>query len=156
MNMFILFLVAGLILLIAEIFVPGGILGFIGTILLMLSSIICFNVFGTRIGLYYVVALIAGGAFGIIILFKFAHYLPFRKRLFLDTSEKGMNVEIEELKHLAGKSGFACSVLRPAGRVVIDGKRYDAVTEGTYIKQGEPVEVYRIDGNNLIVRQKTS
>ncbi len=154
MGLFLFLLIAGWILIATEIFVPGGVLGVIGTILLIISAFICFKMFGVRIGVYYFVALIAGGAIVAAVLMQIAPKLPFRKGLSLETSEKGVKVEIENLKNLMGKTGTAYTVLRPTGRIQVDGKRYEATTEGAYIKQGEPVEVYRIDGNNLIVRQK--
>jgi membrane-bound serine protease (ClpP class) len=51
-----------------------------------------------------------------------------------------------------GDRGAAVSVLRPAGKVEIDGKLLDAVTGGEYIEQGSRIEVVAIAANHVVVR----
>ena len=53
----------------------------------------------------------------------------------------------------AGMRGVASSVLRPAGRAVIDGNYVDVVSEGPFIEAGNPVEVVEVRGNRIVVRQ---
>jgi membrane-bound serine protease (ClpP class) len=43
-------------------------------------------------------------------------------------------------------------VLRPSGKVLIDGKIYDAYTRGDYIEKGEIVEVISEEGPSLKVK----
>ncbi|MCA9015172.1 MAG: NfeD family protein, partial [Planctomycetaceae bacterium] len=47
----------------------------------------------------------------------------------------------------------ASSVLRPAGRVEIEGVWVDVISEGPYIQPGAEVEVAQIHGNEVIVRE---
>ncbi len=53
-----------------------------------------------------------------------------------------------------GMHGEAESDLRPAGKVKIDNRLIDVVTEGDYIEAGQSVEVIHIEGNRVIVRSR--
>lgn len=55
---------------------------------------------------------------------------------------------------MIGKSGTAYSILRPAGKVDIDGDIYDAVAQTGYIEKGESVVVIRYENSQLIVRKQ--
>ena len=57
-------------------------------------------------------------------------------------------------KTLIGKIGTAESDLKPSGHVLIQGKREQAVSQGTYIKKGEKVIVVTGEGARLIVRKE--
>ena len=52
---------------------------------------------------------------------------------------------------LIGETGYAESVLRPSGKVVIDGEIYDAVSEYGYINKDEKVKVLRYLHGQLYV-----
>ena len=152
---FIFCVAAGLILICLEIFVPGGILGLIGSVFLIASLIMCFMEFGMRIGIYYIAGLACVIMAVIVLVMRFAHLLPVRKRLFLTATERDMTVEIDDLQLLVGKQGIAYTILRPAGKILIDGKRYEAMAEGSFIQKNSEIEIIRIDGNNIIVRTKS-
>jgi len=53
---------------------------------------------------------------------------------------------------LVGKSGSALTDLRPSGTAVVEGERVDVVTEGEFVKAGQPVTVMRSEGYRLVVR----
>ncbi len=53
---------------------------------------------------------------------------------------------------LLGQTGTALTDLRPAGTVKIDKLRVDVVTEGGYIARGSDVEVVRVEGTRVTVR----
>jgi len=55
-----------------------------------------------------------------------------------------------------GTEGIVLATLRPAGKVEIDQKIYDAITSGSYIEKGEPIQVERLDGSVVIVRKRKS
>jgi membrane-bound serine protease (ClpP class) len=52
---------------------------------------------------------------------------------------------------LIGKEGIAYTVLRPSGKVEIEGEIYDAKGEIGYIEKGEKVKVIRIEAGQLYV-----
>ena len=51
-----------------------------------------------------------------------------------------------------GKRGVARTILRPSGKVEIDGRRYDVVTDGALVDEGTPVVVVEADGARIVVR----
>jgi len=69
--------------------------------------------------------------------------------------EKPHTLQISGLELEVGMQGVACSVLRPAGRVEIEGVWVDVISEGPFIQPGTEVVVSKISGNEVIVREVT-
>jgi membrane-bound serine protease (ClpP class) len=67
--------------------------------------------------------------------------------------EKGFVGIDPSLLQLKGKTGIAQTMLRPAGKVLIDGKIYDAVAETGLIEKGSPVTVVRIEAAQIYVEK---
>jgi membrane-bound ClpP family serine protease len=56
------------------------------------------------------------------------------------------------LRDLVGRRGRAKGLMLPSGLVLIDGKTYDAVSEGMPIEPGEQIIVVHISTQRLVVR----
>lgn len=69
-------------------------------------------------------------------------------------TNKGYSSSFYKSKSLVGKSGTAYTILRPSGRIEIDGDMYDAYTRGEYIEQGVEVVVISDEGTSLKVKAK--
>ena len=54
---------------------------------------------------------------------------------------------------LVGKKGITYTVLRPSGKIMIDGQLYDAFSRGEYVEKGVEVEVIEIEGPTLKVKK---
>jgi membrane-bound serine protease (ClpP class) len=52
---------------------------------------------------------------------------------------------------MVGRRGIAATTLRPAGKVDIEGARFDVVSDGRIVEKGTPVVVIRTDGLSLVV-----
>lgn len=145
-------LIAGLILIVAELYLPGMVVGTIGVICLIASVVLCFRDYGGKLGAVYlagvVVMCVAVVAFGL----KYFPNTPFGRKMVLDT-QSGNADKSESLAALKGKRGTAHTQLRPAGTALIDGKRVDVVTEGMIVSKGSEVEVVAVDGYRVIVRK---
>ncbi|MEQ9065852.1 MAG: NfeD family protein, partial [Gimesia chilikensis] len=63
------------------------------------------------------------------------------------------SVQRHGLELKVGMQGVTTSVLRPAGRVEIEGVWIDVISEGPYIQVGVPVEISQIQGNEIVVRE---
>lgn len=63
-----------------------------------------------------------------------------------------VGVDMKE-KELIGKKGVAFTILRPSGKVEIEGNIYDATADSGYIEKGESVEVVRFETAQLFVRK---
>ena len=58
---------------------------------------------------------------------------------------------------LVGRTGTVTAVLRPSGKIVLDGIYYDAVAEnGLFIGRGEKVRVVRVGNGQLYCKQDFS
>ena len=57
------------------------------------------------------------------------------------------------LNELVGRRGQAKGLMVPSGSVLIDGKTYDAVSEGLPIEPHEPIVVVGVSTQRLIVRR---
>jgi len=71
-----------------------------------------------------------------------------------DTQENaaGYIVQSDEVERLSiGLRGEALSFLRPAGRARFSGKNYDVVTRGEFIEAGSPIRIVQVDGNRHVV-----
>lgn len=60
------------------------------------------------------------------------------------------------LTDLVGRYGVAASNLLPAGRIIVDGHKVDAVSTGMPIDSGDPIKVVRVQSGKLQVRLATS
>ena len=54
---------------------------------------------------------------------------------------------------LVGKRGIALTTLRPAGTILVDGKRLDVSSQGDYIEKSAPVIIVRVEGSKIFVEQ---
>lgn len=165
----IIVFIIGLILIAVEIFVlPGfgiaGILGvlfvFFGLVLSLIENVVFdFEPVNTEklgVAIMTVVVGILGGFILSLYLGKklfTSHSGPF-KNLALNTvqdiKEGYLNVDASFMA-LKGKTGTAQTVLRPGGKVLIDGEVYDAVTEGGFIDRGEDIVVLKVGTAQLYV-----
>ena len=74
--------------------------------------------------------------------------------LALDTTQmasKGFTSSDKSYQNMVGKNGIAKTILRPAGKVIIDGDVYDATAEVAYIDKDEKIKVTGYQTSQLIV-----
>lgn len=157
----------GIILIAVEIFVlPGfgvagisGIILTVGSLFLIMINNDAFDFeFVPMNDILYALAAAMGGTLGgMILLLVGGSKLPetrFFKRIALTNTQNRSQgyVSTQILEPLIGKTGIAETVLRPSGKVLIDGKLYDAYTRGDYIEKGQSVEVISDEGASLKVK----
>jgi len=83
---------------------------------------------------------------------------PHLKKVMLMAEQRSSEgyVGVDDLSGMIGVTGMARSMLRPAGKVDIDGKLYDAICEIGYINAGEKVKVVRYETGQLYVKTHNS
>ncbi len=163
-NWEIITLFLGIALLGVEIFVfPGfGVAGIAGItltlgslILVMINNDVFDFEFVPANDLLFAMAATFGGLLGgITVLFVAGARLTdskFFKRVALTETQAGYTSNIVK-EPMTGKIGTAYTVLRPSGKVIIEGQLYDAFTRGEYIEKGETVEVLGEETTSLKVR----
>ena len=157
MTLIILFYTLGILLLVAEVLVPGGVIGTVGGILMFIGCVIAFVQYGSGGGL---LALLAG-----IVLAGVAFYLEFRilpktrigRQAFLTKEMTGVSAAFgHEARNLIGKSAEALTMLSPSGYVRVDGRRYEAFCQSGQAPVGSALEVIDADSFRLIVIQTTA
>ena len=162
-NWEILLFVLGLLLLLVEIFIlPGfGVAGISGLVLvvggLMMSLLDNTNLDFEGVSSAHIGraawTVLAGLTIGIALIIwlsnKIGHKGPLRKiALNTDLEE---SVAMPDLTNLIGKEGTASTVLRPSGKVLIEGQLYDSVSDFGYIEKGTAVKVVRYENAQLYV-----
>lgn len=167
----ILIFIVGLILLVVEIFViPGfGVFGIIG-IVFIVSSLVLAMIFNINFNFSFTSSTIVFQKIMLVMVsltvgFGLSIWLG-RKLILANTrfgsialktelsKEDGYLSQGEGFFHLVGKEGFAQTILRPSGKIEIDGNQYDAVANYGIIERGTPIKVLKFENSQLIV-QKT-
>ena len=69
------------------------------------------------------------------------------------TGQKGFKSSAADLSAYAGKEGMTDSILRPSGKVDIEGHILDAVSRGDFIEKGKKVIVIMAEGSYLVVKK---
>ena len=141
-------LALGYALLVFEFCIPGfGLPGIMGAILAVLGVI---TLRPTALQALIVVAVyVALLALALAIcLHSAAKGRISKSRLVLGASGRKQAASQNDL---TGKTGRACTTLRPAGIAEIDGARINVVTEGDFVEAGAEVQVARVEGNRIVV-----
>ncbi|WP_420874446.1 NfeD family protein [Oceanobacillus polygoni] len=150
----VVLLVLGIILIIAEFFVPGGILGLLGVGAIIGSLFMSGYDLGhmsMSIGIAFLVTLIVA-----VILFRRIGMDKgvFRHIILRDSTatEQGYVSSVNRLE-LIGMEGITLTPLRPSGIGEFDGERIDIVSEGSFIDRNKSVKVVRVEGVRVVVRE---
>jgi len=152
-SLIIALVVVGVLLIAAEVFLPGLIVGTIGLLCLIGSVVLVFVQYGPAAGA--LAAFVVGGltiAGFVLWLFLFPRTFIGR-RIMLHTSQPATHAA-EEHRSLVGETGEAITPLRPSGTARIGGKRVDVTAVGEFLEQGETVVVVAADGMRVAVRRK--
>jgi membrane-bound serine protease (ClpP class) len=157
----IILLGAGLIALGVEAFVlPGfGVAGFLGVGLLA-GAIVMALLGSAPTGPEIATSLAVLGASLVIsaaVFFAWLRHLPNSERwsglLLKDQVHRGQGyLSAPSRDDLVGADGVALTDLRPSGTARVGNERLDVVTEGEWIKAGDPVTVVRAEGYRHVVR----
>lgn len=150
----LLLFLAGVGLLIAELFVPGGILGILGGVA-MVAGIILAGADPAWMAVSVITALVIT-ILGMVIMMKF-----FGKRLHLlnrivlrdaTDSESGYVSSPSRLE-LIGRTARTVTPLRPSGTAELDGEYLDVVSEGRFIGKDQNVKITKVEGSRIVVRE---
>lgn len=146
--------VIGLVLLTIEGVVPGfGIPGIAGIVCVIISvAMITSSVYEA---LLLIIATVALFVLVIVLMYKLGYGSKYAKFLILNTElkqEEGYTSSTKDISYI-GRIGIADTPLRPAGVIVIDGKRLSAQSQGDFIIKGAKVIVTEVDSMKIIVKQ---
>ena len=168
-NWEIALFVAGIVLILLEVFViPGfGVAGILGIIFLVCGlafSMVVNDYFDFSIaepGMLFnsFLLVIASMVIATVLMVVFGKSLlntrAFKRLVLQDEqrSAEGYTSSVVNME-LVNKEGVTKTVMRPSGKVEIDGKWYDAVALDGYIDIGEEIYVEKHENYNLFVRKR--
>lgn len=166
----ILVFIVGLGLLLLEIFVvPGfGVTGISGIILMVAALVLTmtfnigfdFSFSAPELFIEYLFLVIAACFAGFLLslwlgkklITADTRYGSLALKTNMDT-DKGFVAQDMQLAQYVGKQGIASTLLRPVGKIEIDGEYLDATSEVGFIDKGEEIVVTRFENAQLFVKK---
>lgn len=152
MTTILILAVVGILAVLAELVLPGGILGVLGALCLIGAVIATYVEYGATAGTIALVLFVVIGFVVLALWMKFFHRLPFTRQLVL-RDEAGIDPSRETRPSLVGQIGIALTDLYPSGKARIGDDKIDVLSEGALITRGTPIEVVETRGPSIIVRE---
>lgn len=142
-------LVLGYLLLLAELFVPGGVVGIMGLAAVSYGCYLAFEL-GPRWGAGAILISMITTTIGLRVFLKSK---AARRLMLSEEHGRTWRAEQEGLAALAGKTGRTLSTLRPSGWAEIEGQRVSVVADSDFLDAGILVRVVQVEGNRVVVDQ---
>lgn len=142
----------GIAALLAEIVLPGGILGIVGALCLLAAVVVTYLEYGALAGTGALALVVVLGVVCLGLWMRLFHRLPLTRSLVLRESIGGPKTDPER-NSLVGRRGVALTDLVPSGRAEIGGEKLDVVAEGAAVVRGEAILVVAERGPSLVVRR---
>ncbi|MEX2606059.1 MAG: NfeD family protein [Kiritimatiellia bacterium] len=150
--LFTLFTVIAFGLFVAEVFIPGGIIGMVGAVSLLTACGFAISAFGLSTGILISVLLIFITLGGFILWLIRMPDSKIGRRFSLQATLPSPNSD--KTPHpLIGARGVAETDLRPSGFARINGKKMDVVTSRSYLEKGTELLVTEVHGSRVVVRE---
>lgn len=151
-------IIGGILLILAEVFVPGAILGILGGLLLVTASILTLQDYGWFPALLVAMSSGIGAIASFFIGLKGLEKSGMSRQMFLKGSLKSGDGRGDEHNHdarqaLVGKTGRTLTTMAPSGRVEVDGQFYEAYSESGLLSRDTDIEIVSVDVYRLIVRK---
>jgi membrane-bound ClpP family serine protease len=156
-----LLLLLGLLFLILEFFVPsGGSLGVLSGLCLVAAIGLGFMA-GRWTGITILLTVCVAVPTAMSLAVRWWPDTPIGRLILIPRPESSdevlpETVQYRGLKDLVGRRGLAKGLMLPSGSVLVDGKLYDAVSEGVAIEPGTAVVVVNVSTQRLVVRPDTA
>ena len=148
----ILLLLLGFGMILLDVFIPSGaVLSILGLVAIVAAIVVGFSsdlLLGTALLVTSTILLPLIAMLAI----RFWPQTPIGRWILLHPARPNGQPEDDALKNLIGKRGRSKTKMLPSGAIVIDGRRYDAVSCGMPIDAGQPVQVVALRMRRLVVR----
>ncbi|MEM9157729.1 MAG: NfeD family protein [Verrucomicrobiota bacterium] len=144
--------VAGVILVVFEVFVPGGILGVLGALCILAGIFFAYDGYGITGGIS---GLGVAGLLTVAALFVEIKILPktrFGQRFFLTRAIKGNSQEeTKQEESLVGQIARSVTPLAPTGVVSLNGKKMEASSKSGFVDKNVDVKIIGKETFRIIV-----
>lgn len=142
-------ILVGVILLLLEVLVlPSGIAGVVGLAMIGVAIWQSF-VLSTTTGIVVSVVTLVVSILSVVITMKSKTWN--RAALHNEIDGKANDVNISKLS--IGEKGKAVSRLAPMGKAMLGDEYYEVATLGEFVDHNSDIEIIKIDGNKIIVKQ---
>jgi membrane-bound serine protease (ClpP class) len=146
----------GFSVVILELFVPSaGVLGGLAAVLLISGIVLAF-MSDLKTGALMLLITVLALPLLLALMVKVWPSTPIGRRILIGrmTEEEVLpqSQHFSEVRQLVGMLGVAKTKMLPSGMIVINGKKYDAVSDGFAIDPGQPIKVVDVKGNRILVQ----
>lgn len=150
----VLLFLAGVSLMILELFVIGMVLGIIGGAMVAASFLLIGEDVG-RMALYVALCLIISVIEWVIFVKLFKKKVPlFNKVILTDaTTKEAGYTSHDDRSYLVNQIAVTATPLRPSGIITFGHERIDAVSEGAFIDKDREVRIIFVEGTRVVVRE---
>jgi membrane-bound ClpP family serine protease len=145
--------IAGLLLVAMDFYVPGFVLATIGAALMIAALVVSYHAYGGAVTVALFAAEVVLGFVVSYIAIKYVPQTALGKKMILAQTQTGVRSQTERAPELVGREGVAHTVLRPTGVALVDGKRLDVVAESGMIERGSQIKVVAVEDNRVVVRK---
>lgn len=151
----ILLLVAGFILVGIEMILPGFSVPGVSGIICLIAGVFILADSVMEAALITIAVLALLGILMAVILWLLSKG-KLRTPIILEEEQKKTEgyLSSSDLQYLLGKQGISVTDLRPAGVGKFTDINFDVISEGNYISRGTEIEIIKVEGSKLIVRQR--
>jgi membrane-bound ClpP family serine protease len=154
MTVVLTFFIAAVILVAAEIVVPGGVLGVAGGLCLLGGVIASYFHWGAVGGSVATGIALVIGCLTIYLEFVWLPKSRIARKFFMaETMTARTQPEIADRGAVVGREGVTVTTLSPSGYVELDGRRYEAFSQSGHLVAGARVKVQELDNFRLLVTQ---
>lgn len=141
----------GIVLVVAEMLLPGVVMGLVGLGCVVTAVVLAFQHGGPAYGWILIGVSLVALPLLVVVWIKLLH-----KYYTVKSSEKEYTAAEAGLAELLGQEGETLTRLRPAGMAQLGGRRVDVVAMGEMIEKGTRVKVVEVRGNRVVVRAAAS
>ncbi len=153
-----LLLLAGALVVVGiELFIPSaGLLAVLATALFIASIVVAFfHSAMTGVGVILAIAVLLPFLFTAFV--RLWPHTPIGRRVLIQPPRKEELLPegegYDDLEQLVGRRGVAKTPMLPSGLVQIEGRKYDAISQGAPVDAGDRIEVVAIKTRKIIVRK---
>ena len=153
MTIVVILLSVGLILLAAEIVVPGAVLGIIGGVVMLAGVIVAFKALEESQAYVALGIAVVAGAGVFVLEFTVLPRSRVVKALSMTETVAGRAQAIDPTTAVAyvGREAVAQTKLAPSGYIVVEGRQFEAFCRDGVVEPGTRLRVVGVDNFRLIV-----
>lgn len=151
----ILLLTAGFILAGIEMILPGFSVPGVSAIICLVAGVFVLSDSVMEAAFITIAVLALLGILMAVILWLLSKG-KLRSPIILEEEQKKTEgyLSSSDLKYLLGKQGVSVTDLRPSGIGKFDDVNFDVMSEGNYISRGTEIEIIKVEGAKLVVRER--